>query len=365
MRILIIYPSRESEKAISGYSVNLVRALRKNKLYIDEMTYIAGSPFSLIKKIKEVKNYDLVHIQHEYNLLGWYGIPFFFIFLFIWLLKKGKLITTMHTAISQREKFRGNPIKNFLRRVLYTIQNRLINYVSDLIIVHAHFFVPILVNEYGIPLRKIRVFPQGIIENIKTIPKSKAKKGLKLSGPVYLIIGNLIPDHGADIILRQADKIEKTILIVSNPKSINDRNEERLAKHLNDLKELVRKNGFEKFVRFDIRPINDKMPLWWTYFSAADLVLQPYRGGIGSGIFTHAMAVKTPVMASNIPFFREISKKYGCIQLSEKEEDYSEVIKEAMKPKTYRKMVKEAERYSKENSWSKVSKKYKKLYNSI
>jgi len=364
MRLALVFPSRESEKAISGYSVYLKEALKKNKINADAITYKAGSLLSLLRILSKLKKYDIVHLQHEYNLLGYYGLPFFFVFAFLGF-KNKKLITTMHTVLSQKEKFKGNFIKNFLRRSLYFFQNRLINMVSNYIIVHANFFKDILEKEYGVPENKIKVLPQGIIDNIKTIPKNKAKKELGISGNIYLIIGNFVPDHGADIILKQADKIRATILIVANPKAINDRKQKRLTGYINYCINYVKKNNLSRYVKFNIKPINDEGPKWWNYFSAADLVLQPYRGGIGSGIFTHAMAAKTPVVASNISFFREVSKKYKCVKIAEKEQDYSKVIKDAMKPKNYKKMIKECKRYLKENSWSEISKKYKKLYRSF
>jgi len=360
----MVFPSRESEKAISGYSAYLTEALRKNKIDVCNVTYDAGKPKTLFKKIKELKKYDIIHIQHEYNLLGWFGLSFFLLY-FLIESKKSKIITTMHTVLSQKEKFKGSKIKTLLRKMLYLTQNRIINKYSDKIIVHANFFKEILIKEYGVPENKIQVLPQGIIEQKRLIPKNKAKKELNLSGNVYLIIGNFVPDHGADIILKQASKIGKTILIVINPKAINDRNQKRLNAHIKQCVDYVKNNNLSKYIRFDIGPINDERIEWWIYFSAADLILQPYRGGIGSGIFTHAMAAKTPAIGSNIPFFREIAKKYGCIKITEKEQDYSKVIKEAMKSKNYKKMVKECERYLKENSWNEVSRKLKKIYSSL
>ena len=363
MKIAMVFPSRKSEKAISGYSVYLKEALKKNKLNVDAVTYRAGSPLSFLKILSKLKKYDIIHIQHEYNLLGYYGLPFFFFYFYFYLFKKSKIITTMHTALSLKEKFKGNFIKNFFRKLLYFFQNKLINLASDYIIVHAHFFKDILIREYGFSENKLSVLPHGIIDDVKTIPKNKAKKNLGISGNIYLIIGNFVPDHGADIILKQADKIRATILIVANPKAVNDRKQKRLTNYTNYCINYVKKKHFKKYVRFDIKPINDEKPEWWLYFLAADLVLQPYRGGIGSGIFTHAMATKKPVIASNIKFFREISKNFGCLKIANKEEDYAKIIKEAMKPKNYKEMIKECERYLKENSWSEVSKKYKKLYN--
>jgi len=365
MKIAMVFPSRESEKAISGYSINLVKAFQKNKINVDAITYRAGSPTSFFKILSKLKKYNVIHIQHEYNLLGYYGLPSFFFYLYLGFLNRSKIITTMHTVLSQKEKFKDNFLKIFSRKVLYFFQNRLINLVSDCIVVHANFFKKILEKEYRVLPKKIKVFPQGIMEKIKTIPKSKAKKELNLSGMVYLIIGNFVPDHGADIILKQADKIKATILIVTNSKAVNDRKQKRLDDYINYCKNYVKKKNLSKYVRFDICSINDEKPKWWNYFSASDLVLQPYRGGIGSGIFAHAIAAKKPIIASNIKFFKEISKNFGCLKIANKEEDYSKIIKEVIKPKNYKKMVKECERYLKENSWSAVSKKYKKLYESL
>jgi len=364
MRVAMVFPTRESEKAISGYSIYLVKALNKNKVDSDSITYTAGSPMTLFKNFKYFKKYDIIHIQHEYNLLGWYSLPFFILYPLL-SLSGCKVITTMHTTLSQKEKLKGNVIKTFLRRLLYFIQNRVINWFSDIVIVHAYFFKDILSKEYGFSKGKIKVLPQGIIEDTKVIPQKEAKKKIRISGNAYLIIGNFVPDHGADIILKQAGKIGKTILIVANPKAINDRNQKRLTNYLDSCIKYVRDKGFSKYVRFDTKPINDEKPLWWNYFAAADLVLQPYRGGIGSGIFTHAMSTKTPVVASNIKFFEEISERYGCIKVADKEEDYPKIIKEVMKPKNYAKMKKECVRYAKENSWNEVAKKYKKIYSTL
>ncbi len=364
MRIAMVYPSRESEKGISGYSVTLVDNIKNSGVEIESINYYAGSPSTLFKKFNEFKNYGLLHIQHEYNLLGWYGLPFFLLY-FLLFLSGCKVVTTMHTVLSQKEKFKGNKLKTFLRKVLYITQNKVINWFSDIVVVHANFFKNILSREYSVPKEKIAVFPQGIIEDIPKYSKQKMKKEFRLSGFVYLLMGSIIPDHGHDIIIKQADKVGKTILVVANPGAINDRNSERTRNYLEENKKIVRENHFEKFVRFDISDITDKSPLWWKYFAAADLVLLPYRGGIGSGIFAHAMAAEKPVIASNIQYFNEIAKKFGCLRIAKTENDYPKVIKEAIAPENYKKLVSECRKYLRENSLSALSRKYKKLYFSL
>jgi len=364
MKVALIAPSRESEKAISGYSNHLVEALKEEDINVTEINYLTGSPLTLFRKISRLKKYDIIHIEHEYNLLGWYGSPFFIFYLLAHLIGN-KIVTTMHTVLSQKEKFIGNPLKTFLRKMLYLTQNRIINWFSDEIIVHANFFKRILAKEYGFPEDKITILPQGIIRGIKIIPKTTAKKRLKLLGNVYLIIGNFVPDHGGDIILKKAKEIGKTMLIVTNQEAVNYKKQKGRSNYLASCIKYVNDNKLSKWVRFDVSSISDASPKWWLYFFAADLILQPYRGGVGSGIFTHAMAAKKPVIGSNINFFREISKKYGCLKIAQKEEDYPTIIKEAMKKNNYRKLVKECERYSKENSWDEIAKAYKKLYSTL
>jgi len=359
MKIALVIPSRESEKAISSYAIEITKNI-KQKVDIENVFYEAGSVKSFFKIIPKL-NHDIIHLHHEYNLLGLYGLPFFLIFPILSF--KSKLVTTMSTVLSQKEKFKGNPLKNFLRKYLYFFQNRLINWTSDLVIVTMKSQKDILIKEYGFKPEKIEVLTSGGPTNFNVISKQKAKEELKLSGPVYLIIGNMIQDHGIDIILKQAKKIEGTILIVGNPNPINDRNRERIQSYLESNKNYVKENNI-KNVRFDIFDITDKPPLWYKYFFASDIVLQPYRKGIGSGIFLHAMATKTPVVSNDTDFFREIKEKFDCLKLV-KDGNYANIINKSIKEPTYEKMIKGCEEYLKENNWDKISKKYKEIYSSL
>ncbi|MFC1710677.1 glycosyltransferase family 4 protein [Nanoarchaeota archaeon] len=363
MKIAMLYPAESSEIAISKYAQNLIKSMKKKKIQVDPIEFIAGSPGSFLNLLDKLDKYDIIHVQHEYNLLGHYGSPWFFILPLLKATTKAKIVITMHTALSLKEKFEGSALKNFLRKSLYFLQNRWINYFSNRIVLHGPQFRNALVNEYGVPKKKTIIIPQGIIETVKKTPKAKAKKKLGLKGNVYLIIGSLKYDNASDIVLKQAGEIGKTIVVATNPKALNDRNPEKMKQWLDFNQEIVRKNNFEKFVRFDFRELPDD--LWWTYFSAADIVLSPYRGGIGSGIFADAMAAGKPVVTSNIEYFRWIAKDFGCIKIAKKHSDYGKVIKEAIKPKNYKKMQSECKRYLKERGLSAIADKYKKFYNSL
>jgi len=359
MKVAIISPSRTSEKAISTISFNLVDALDKQEVNADMIEYSAGSSLSFLKQISKIRKYDVVNLQHEYNLLGWYGLPFF-LMLPLMNLYNHKITISMHTVLSQKQKFEGGFLKNFLRKGLYSFQNFFIKVFSEKVIVNEDFLKRILVEEYGLDSEKVLVIPQPVVEKPKLLNKEKAKKELGISGKMYLTIGNLTEDNGADIVIRQADKIGKTIMFVTNPAGVNTRNSKRVQNYIRLNKEIVSKRGFEDYVRFDLKKIPHE--LWWKYFSAADLVIQAYRGGIRSGVFSDAMVAKVPVVASNIPFFREMKSKYGSLKIAENEQDYPKRIKEALKPEEYSKLKKACERYVEKNNLTSISKKYKELF---
>lgn len=362
MKVALVSPNIESEKALAIISKCLAESILKQGVDIRLITYTAHSPMSLFRKLKELRNYDIIHLHHEYNLLGYYGLPFFFLFPLLKILGK-KVMITMHTVLPKNEKFQESRLKHILRKILYVSQNSLIRHLCDLIHVNENFFREVLVRDYRFNPDKIAIIPQGVIESIKIPDKEKSRKELALSGKVYLIIGNLTVDSGADRVISQADKIGKTILFVTNPRGANTSNWKKVSDFIALNKEIVKRNGFQKYVRFDLREL--PVDLWWKYLSACDLILQDYRGGLRSGVFSEAMAAKKPVIASNISFFREMAKNYGSLIVAGEHEDFPLAIKEAMKPVKYKQMQEECERYIRENSYSQISKKYKKLYSSL
>ncbi len=363
MKIVMVYPDPKSEKGISAYSERLIENIRKQGLEIEDCTFLQGKPFNIFPKIPKLFGNKIIHIQHEYNLMGGYGIPYFIFLGVLGLFKKKGLIVTMHTVLSKKEEFSGNKLKGILRKVLYVLQNKWINTTSAKIIVHSEAFKEILIKDYKIPKEKVIVFPHPILEDIPLTPKVQAKKTLGLDGDVYLMIGTFIDLHGQDIVINQAEKIGKTILIATNPTVVNYRNEEKIKNYLGLNLDFVKNNNLDRFVRFDLGPIDEKK--WWLYLSSADLVLLPYRGGLGSGIFADAMAAKKPVVASNIIYFREFAKKYDCIKIAENDGDFPRAIKESMNPGVYQRMVAGCERFVKENGLTPISKKYKKFYESL
>lgn len=354
----MIYPYESSEKAISNYSSTLAKGI-KESFPLHKINYHAGRPLDVFKVIKKTRKFKKVHFQHEYNLMGGYSLPIFLLY-YYFLFSGKEVITTMHNVLSKKEKLKGSKLKSKLRKILYSSQNSLISLVSQKVIVHSKCFKNILMKDYGVWKEDIEVIPQAVCPERFSKDKENLKKKYGLKGPIYLLIGSLIPDHGADIILSQADKIGKTILVVGSDTAINDRNQERMDDWKNYLFEIVEKNNYEDFVKFNIGKIDYKE--WFDYLNMADLVILPYKGGIGSGIFADALSTKTPMICSNIPFFKDALKDYSFLRIAKSNKYYPKEIKEAMKKRNYNKMLKSLEKYRWNSRKGEISLKYNSLY---
>ncbi len=363
MKVAMVYPNVESEKAMSNYSLDLIDALEKTNVGVVKGEYIFHKPLSLFRILPRLIQNDIIHIQHEYNILGWRGFPFFPLLLFLKLFYRGKIVLTLHNVSSKKAKFKEDTkIKGVLRKILYITQNKLIKHFSDYTIVHCDHFREILAKEYGFSKQRISSIPQAVKENIKTLSREASRKELKLSGKNYLIIGTFVPEHGAADVVKQADRINGTVLIVTNDSPSHNMNRKRILNYIDYVKSLIKNQKIGKNVRLDLKEI--PFDLWWKYFSASDLVLLPYKEELASGIFSDAIAMKVPMVGADIPYFREFARKYGIIELA-KERDFASTINRVMEPENYKKIEKNMMDYVKEFGVSNIGKKYKPLYEKI
>lgn len=361
MKIALLAPDKKTEKGIALYSEELYDALKSAGLDADLVTYHRGSLKSLIKASYRLRKYDIVHIQHEGRLFGPLdGIYFPLFTALLSLLKKGRVVTTMHTIHTKDEKIYSinrllTPIKKF---IMHPLHNILINALSSKIVVHTDFLKDDLLQTSTIKNKKIAVIPHGAKQNVPTIDRQEAKKKLGISNRLYLMIGNIGPVKGIDIIVKEAEKIGQTIAVVGTTAGgMND-------SYLQELKQFVREKGLENTVIFDVNSeINAQKQVWWDYLSAADLVLMPYRTMTTSGIFISAMEAGVPVIGCNSRYFKEIAAKYNCIVIAETDSDYPRAIESALqKIETLRQ---EALRFAKENSINEIANEYKILYETI
>ena len=244
----MLIPNLRSEKGISFYSRDLISSINK-KRNIKKIIYNRGNFISLLKTIPKLKKLKIIHIQHENRLFGimdgiWFP-PFIFI---LGILKRGKIILTFHSVHTKKEKLSSiHPLVTFIKRKFTHPLNYLFaNLFCDLFVVHTKFLKEELIKNSKIKGEKIKVIPQGI-KKIRKMDKKVCQKKLKMLGKNYLLIGNIGPNKGFDLILKQAEKISGKIFIVGS-------NDYGLKKeYLNYMKKLVKKKKIENKVKFVIK----------------------------------------------------------------------------------------------------------------
>lgn len=102
------------------------------------------------------------------------------------------------------------------------------------------------------------------------------------------------------------------------------------------------------------------------YAKKADVILLPYHIITGSAIFSQVVRYMKPIIAWNLPFFREHEKKYGACIIVDSVEKLEEKILEVYKSKKLReKLKKGVKKLFEDCSWENVAKEHWKLYESL
>lgn len=344
----------ETGRGIAIYTQELSEGLKKLGINNDIINFRKGSLRDLIKIIPLLRDYEVIHIQHEYNLYGSFAgvkfIPFLFLLFF---LTHSRLIITMHTIHGKKEKLiHKSKLWLFLRsHIVYPLENRIIGKLSDVLIAHTDFLAKRLISDYKIPKKKVRVIPHAVNIGVPIISKGRAKRELGIKGPLYLMMGNITYQKGFDRILKKAASIKGNIIVFGQ-------GDKTYIDYLSQLASLSKNSKIDTIVD----SVDSDYKKWWLYLSAADLILLPYRSMTTSGIFITAMQAAKPVITSDTLYFREVLSKYNCLKLVEQDSDFPIKIKEIMNPKIYLKMSLEAKRFAKENSLGHLSNRYRRIY---
>ena len=102
------------------------------------------------------------------------------------------------------------------------------------------------------------------------------------------------------------------------------------------------------------------------YAKEADIILLPYQIITASGIFNQIIGSLKPIIAWDIPFFKEQEKKYGvCITVSSVKELEKKILKVYKSKNIKNKLKRGAKKMIKECSWEKVAKRYMEEYQSL
>ena len=266
-----------------------------------------GTGLLALKKEIRCGKYDVVHVQSFKNAT--FEIP-------IYCRAKKYCRLLVHT------------VHNFLPHEAKEADKKLYSdfyYTCDLLIVHNEYCKKLLIEKFGIEEKKIRVIPHGSY----TLPVYKTDKSMfwqkkdETCKTTFLQFGIIRKYKGVDILLKSIsmipqDKRQNMRFIVAGaqlPKLDNT-----------DYSAIIKEYGLEDCVELRTGHVPDEEVS--RLFAEADFCLFPYRDIYGSGALLMAYTYGKPVIASDIPAFREETDNGSTGYLFESEN--TEALKEAV-----------------------------------
>ena len=234
------------------------------------------------------KKPGIVHVQ--YMPLLQRGLP-----LEVWFLRYIRwlgipIVYTVHNVLPQDT---GEHFKAIYQRV-YPL--------ADLLICHNQAAQKRLVEEFSIAPKRIRVIPHGPMfydGQRPSLADARAKMNLSPGQCLVLWQGVVVPYKGIDFLLHawskvQHDALNARLIIAGTGDS-----------HLlQSIREKVKSLGIEKTVQLELRflPVDEL----YTYYTAADIVVYPYKEITTSGALLTGISHAKTIVATDLPPFREL-----------------------------------------------------------
>ncbi|MBD2570582.1 glycosyltransferase [Anabaena lutea] len=193
-----------------------------------------------------------------------------------------KVVWTNHDRIDHDSKF--PLIEQWMKQNLLKL--------ADKIIVHQASSVQDLAQTYNLESSKIEVIPHGHYREFygRSVSKIEARKALDipLSGRVYLNLGMLRPYKGIERLLKvfegNQELLKESILLIAG-KALDEAYGQKLKEQAAKIQGVFL---YDQFVE------NSQIHL---FFSAADVVVLPFKSILTSGSLILAMSYNKPIIA--------------------------------------------------------------------
>ena len=292
-------PSDCSPTGVNPYQILLSQALVAQGISLDNWAYYEGK-FPIFKAaVTRKKSFDIVHLQWIYCYFGGENkYQYFFsclrLILDVWITRLAglKIVWTVHDYISHDTQFPGLDL--WARQQLVKLVDRVISLNQN--------NLETIASNYKFNPAKATVTLHGHYRDFYHSPVelTKARKELSLpeTGRLYLNLGVLRPYKGIENVLqvwRENQDIfaNDTLLIVGKPVDKN---------YLQKLQNLAK--GIRGVMIYPQFIENSKLHL---YYSAANVVVSPFKKILNSGSFMLAMSFGKPVIAPRLGGLLEVA----------------------------------------------------------
>lgn len=337
----IIYSGKEEMKEIRVFLNNLSK-----KIHLPKIRFVLADikhyslkeqlvfPFLLYRK-----KLDLVHFP-QFNL------PVFY-----W----GKYVVTVHDLIKHTSKgtqtTTRSPSVYWFKYLIYRAVFWLAVKRAVKILVPSRFVKSELIEQYNLDPERIIVSYEGVDSQIKaSVNPEKIMQKYSIKKPFLLYVGNLYPHKNVERLIEAVKLLDINLVVVCGRSVFWERLEKKVGR--------MKAENWVKLVGF----VPDK-ELAVLYRQAKAFVFPSLSEGFGlPGL--EAMAQGIPVVASDIPVFREVYNQAAAYFNPFSPEEMAQTIKQVTQnTKQRRKLIKEGKKQAKKYSWEKMAKEALAVYN--
>jgi glycosyltransferase involved in cell wall biosynthesis len=318
---------------IADYTARLSDALRARGVEVvvhsvdSKHRATPGFFVALSRELERAADVDVIHVQHEYGILGGHLPPelsrSFFArvgmpeppptsgFFEIARRSEKPLVVTAHELQwpkPPRQGFRGSRTGAFISLMRYV--NRLTFATADVVIAHSDERRARLI-ELGIDPLNIEVVPLGIPRRAGPLPaRDEARRVLGLADErVLLTFGFQGPRKGVELLIRAMESLPGDVSLL-----IAGGNVPGGVDHLSVLEREITARCLEARVRLLGHLSRESLDM---ALAAADVfALCPLEMGGGSASLSEAVSAGVPVVSWSLPQLLEIESRLNCMALA-------------------------------------------------
>lgn len=356
MHVNILASAEDQECGINHYTTSLESSLSISNTRTGIKSYSTDVSHYIKKGWSSVKSdADIIHLQHEYGVFGPGSIcswPVIILLILGSTFLDKKIVVTFHN-VWNKETF-GPPFW-FLKRFYIWMNNKLLIYASDHIIVLSENSEDKLVSMYGI--QNYTRIPHGVQVDTCNLTKDEARSllGWERQADTVVLPGYIRRHKGHDrfVEIACADPHREYIIAGGVRNDIFEGYAEELSSKSPDNMKIT---GVLDDTEFG------------AVFAAADLCYLPYRDASGqSGIANWSFAHGLPIFGSNIDYFQELEDQTDGVKVvgTSTETVIAEIDAYFDDEDHRRYMARAATKYAEENSIERVAQEHINIYNSL
>ena len=293
MRICLI-TSRQERCGIAVYSRQIASALMQQGVEVQIEKICSLTDWKALASWAH--QCDIVHIQHEFSFFGRGFFSSSSNFRSFISRVRIPVVTTIHELAVPRP---GGLFFGARKALLYCEQRRMFR-ACALCIVHSRQTAELL-SSMGVEQEKVMFMshPVSTVIPADTIPSSGFKK--------VAVLGFVVARKGYEIVLSLAARDINCEFIIAGGPHAADR-----TGYFKKLTKRVAEEGLGGKIRITGFIADDALS---AFMSGIDIVLAPFSSVFASGSVNLAAAYGKPVLASDIPYFRELKENRFGVEL--------------------------------------------------